>query len=142
MSEMICALNLAAAKAGNNIAARMAMMAITTNNSIKVKPCAAEFDFSFCLRTHVKFPPKPERAFRYWAVDLHSHSKSKRIDQPEVARACAHRIVRRVLGVGAGQIRPGTGGQIRFHLQMDARTAQPGDRHIAAGLWSNGQIAE
>src|SRR5271169_263273 len=33
-----CALRLAAASAGSNIAARMAMMAMTTSNSIKVKP--------------------------------------------------------------------------------------------------------
>src|SRR5205823_10375759 len=38
MQPMPCALVLALAKAGNNIPARMAMMAITTSSSIKVKP--------------------------------------------------------------------------------------------------------
>ena len=36
--EMPCALILALAKAGNNMAARMAMMAITTSNSMRVNP--------------------------------------------------------------------------------------------------------
>src|SRR6185369_11064174 len=35
--EMRCAFSLALARAGNNIAARMAMMAMTTSNSINVK---------------------------------------------------------------------------------------------------------
>src|ERR1035438_5950430 len=36
---MACARPLALAKAGSNIAARMAMMAMTTNSSISVNPC-------------------------------------------------------------------------------------------------------
>ena len=36
---MPCALLFALAKAGNSIAARIAMMAMTTNNSINVKAC-------------------------------------------------------------------------------------------------------
>jgi len=36
--DIPCALLLALLKAGNNIAARIAMMAMTTNNSIKVNP--------------------------------------------------------------------------------------------------------
>jgi hypothetical protein len=36
MQEALFARSFARAKAGNNIAARIAMMAITTNNSIKV----------------------------------------------------------------------------------------------------------
>ncbi len=35
---ILCALLFAADKAGSNIAARMAMMAMTTSSSIKVKP--------------------------------------------------------------------------------------------------------
>ena len=38
MQDAATARFFAALKAGNNMAARMAMMAITTNNSIKVKP--------------------------------------------------------------------------------------------------------
>src|SRR5258707_8647668 len=38
-----CAFCLALARAGNNIAAKMAMMAITTSSSIKVKPLACGF---------------------------------------------------------------------------------------------------
>ena len=38
MHRMAWALTLAAVSAGNNIAARMAMMAITTRSSISVKP--------------------------------------------------------------------------------------------------------
>src|SRR4051794_18588556 len=37
-----CALHLARLRAGSSIAARMAMMAMTTNNSIKVKPEAKQ----------------------------------------------------------------------------------------------------
>src|SRR5690348_9662087 len=47
MHWMVCARCLAADKAGNNKAARMAMMAITTSNSISVKPdgnCERLFD--------------------------------------------------------------------------------------------------
>ena len=40
MQEMPCAFALALVKAGSNIAARMAMIAITTRSSIKVKPGA------------------------------------------------------------------------------------------------------
>src|SRR6266571_1761306 len=36
---MPCALLFALVKAGNSIAARIAMMAMTTNSSISVKPC-------------------------------------------------------------------------------------------------------
>src|SRR6266571_1926143 len=36
--EIVCAFALALLKAGKSIAARIAMMAITTSNSIKVKP--------------------------------------------------------------------------------------------------------
>src|SRR5437870_6589568 len=38
MQEIDVALHLALERAGNNMAAKMAMMAITTSNSIKVKP--------------------------------------------------------------------------------------------------------
>ena len=38
MHEMPCALVLALARAGNNMPAKMAIMAITTSNSIRVKP--------------------------------------------------------------------------------------------------------
>src|SRR6266850_294944 len=43
------AFSLAALRAGNNIAARMAMMAMTTRSSINVKPisCAASLDRTF-----------------------------------------------------------------------------------------------
>src|SRR5208337_5154378 len=41
-----CALSLAAASAGNRIAAKMAIMAITTSNSIKVKPRRCRIGFS------------------------------------------------------------------------------------------------
>jgi hypothetical protein len=45
---MPLALILAALKAGNSMAARMAMMAMTTNNSIRVKaPHPDVFYFSF-----------------------------------------------------------------------------------------------
>ena len=37
MHEMPCALVLALARAGNNMPAKMAIMAITTSNSINVK---------------------------------------------------------------------------------------------------------
>jgi hypothetical protein len=40
MQEVCLALVFALLKAGNNMAANMAMMAITTNNSISVKPRA------------------------------------------------------------------------------------------------------
>jgi len=45
---MRCALRLAAASAGSNRAARMAMMAITTSNSISVKAlfCLEFFSYS------------------------------------------------------------------------------------------------
>src|SRR2546426_11260722 len=39
MQEMLSALFFARASAGNSIAARIAIMAIPTSNSIKVKPC-------------------------------------------------------------------------------------------------------
>ena len=35
---VVCALSLARFKAGNSMAARMAMMAMTTSNSMRVKP--------------------------------------------------------------------------------------------------------
>ena len=38
MQKICCALALACARAGRSMAARMAMMAITTSNSISVKP--------------------------------------------------------------------------------------------------------
>ena len=38
MHEMPCALVFALARAGNNMPAKMAIMAITTSNSIRVKP--------------------------------------------------------------------------------------------------------
>jgi hypothetical protein len=38
MQEMLRAFSFAPANAGNNIAARIAMIAITTNSSISVKP--------------------------------------------------------------------------------------------------------
>jgi uncharacterized membrane protein len=38
MQKVFCAAILAFAKAGNSMAARMAMMAMTTNSSIKVNP--------------------------------------------------------------------------------------------------------
>ena len=44
------AFNLAFDKAGNNIAARMAMMAMTTNNSIKVKPWRPQILLTFILQ--------------------------------------------------------------------------------------------
>jgi len=43
MHEMPCALVFALAKAGNNMPAKMAIIAITTSNSINVKP------LFFCL---------------------------------------------------------------------------------------------
>jgi hypothetical protein len=39
------AFSFAAARAGNNMAAKMAIMAITTNNSINVKPVVLNFRF-------------------------------------------------------------------------------------------------
>src|ERR1019366_7924859 len=42
MHFVLCEFNLAEASAGNNIAARMAMMAMTTSNSINVKPTRRE----------------------------------------------------------------------------------------------------
>jgi hypothetical protein len=47
MHEVCWALDLALARAGSSSAARMAMMAITTNNSIKVN--ATDFDFMVLL---------------------------------------------------------------------------------------------
>ena len=44
---MRCARAFARAKAGNNKLARMAMMAITTNNSMSVK--AVNFDLRMCV---------------------------------------------------------------------------------------------
>ena len=44
MQFAVCAFFFAAASAGNNIAARMAMMAMTTSNSIKVKAFGAAFE--------------------------------------------------------------------------------------------------
>jgi hypothetical protein len=38
---MVCAFRLVAASAGNNSAARMAMMAMTTNNSMRVNALSA-----------------------------------------------------------------------------------------------------
>ena len=38
MQKICCALALACASAGRSMAARMAMMAMTTNNSINVNP--------------------------------------------------------------------------------------------------------
>ena len=40
MQDIACALYFALANAGNSIAASIAMIAITTSNSIKVKPIA------------------------------------------------------------------------------------------------------
>jgi hypothetical protein len=45
MQEVCLALHFALLKAGNSIAARMAMMAITTSNSISVKPCGVHLRF-------------------------------------------------------------------------------------------------
>jgi len=39
MHDMPCALVLAFERAGKSMPARMAMMAMTTSSSIKVKPC-------------------------------------------------------------------------------------------------------
>jgi hypothetical protein len=47
MQDAVCALALALAKAGNSIAAKMAMMAITTNSSISVNAVEQQFFVSF-----------------------------------------------------------------------------------------------
>jgi hypothetical protein len=55
MHEILCALAFALLKAGNNIAARIAIMAMTTSNSINVKPlgwvlvCFIELENSKCI---------------------------------------------------------------------------------------------
>src|SRR5438034_1840325 len=49
MQEIDVALHLALERAGNNMAAKMAMMAITTSNSIKVKP-----GLHFCCQSRFK----------------------------------------------------------------------------------------
>jgi hypothetical protein len=47
MQDAACAFALAAASAGNSIAAKMAMMAITTNSSISVNAVEQQFFVSF-----------------------------------------------------------------------------------------------
>jgi hypothetical protein len=47
MQDAACAFALAFAKAGNSIAAKMAMMAITTNSSISVNAVEQHFFVSF-----------------------------------------------------------------------------------------------
>src|SRR5580693_3442617 len=53
------AFNLAFDKAGNNIAARMAMMAMTTSNSIRVKPWRPQFLLAFILQFFHLVPKRP-----------------------------------------------------------------------------------
>ena len=59
MHEMPCALVFALAKAGNNMPAKMAIMAITTSNSINVKPL---FFFVILIMT-LKLELKNQRPF-------------------------------------------------------------------------------
>jgi hypothetical protein len=54
MQEVNCACSLARDNAGNSIAARMAMMAMTTNNSISVNP-AGRFPVRFVAKAYPGF---------------------------------------------------------------------------------------
>src|ERR1039458_1130320 len=148
LAHWICnARALALASAGNNIAARMAMMAMTTSSSINVKPLAGGkpgFDLSeppkfFFIKQNLSckqgrprllsWPPPPKLPF----------TKTSRINH-----AIEHRAVRRADGhvdavhrSGTRNVRPAqteSGGQrIRLHLQTPAdvirRPAQ--GQHIA-----------
>ena len=55
LQEMACALPLALAKAGNSMAARIAMMAITTRSSIKVKPAVHLVDKAMGAQIELRF---------------------------------------------------------------------------------------
>src|SRR5208283_3655253 len=56
MHWMACALCLALASAGSSIAARIAIMAITTNNSMRVKARAERADAGFvCIAFRIGF---------------------------------------------------------------------------------------
>ena len=54
---MVCALALALAKAGNNSAAKIAIIAMTTNNSIKVKPARPAWPRPWAQLKYVTFQP-------------------------------------------------------------------------------------
>src|SRR5438045_615757 len=94
---IFCAFNLAPASAGNNIAARMAMMAMTTSNSIKVNPLLRRafsniFNFiSFDPFKIISPPDDPERTSGGYSTDRDAFSVKKSLHQ-DIKSPCVVRI--------------------------------------------------
>jgi hypothetical protein len=78
MHDMVNAFCFAAFKAGSNMAARMAMMAITTNNSIKVKPVLRDFILETLsqkfLNFHFELPAQPDQMSDWAGADVNQNS--------------------------------------------------------------------
>jgi hypothetical protein len=66
MQEMLCAFCFALLRAGRSIAARMAMMAITTSNSINVKAQRWFADLFWLYPIFMGFVLIERLWFRYW----------------------------------------------------------------------------
>src|ERR1035437_9929111 len=81
MQEMLCAFCLAFVSAGKSIAARMAMIAITTSNSMRVKPAWRESVFCCLVWGFI--------GFRYQLCKSFAFHPAKK-QAPVLAGACKH----------------------------------------------------
>src|SRR6185369_4037941 len=148
---MPSALALARVNAGSSMAARMAMMAMTTSSSIRVKAGDG------------RRPGKPSRGTssdRSVEGAIGYNSKAQRpgspcacrwngrpelrigFDQPEELDGSGDRIIGRTQPVGPGNIDPGPGGEDGSALQMHPGPPQPGKRHVTRNGRAGLEIAE